>query len=81
MHVQVQLDDRLQSLVGRGGQGALLHEDLAKRLGLVEHPGVHRGNQGVAADAVELQGENAEQQVAVGGEPDVDMSGSAVGSW
>src|SRR5262245_55463265 len=46
-------------------QGALALEDLAEGLGLVEDPGAHGGNEGVAADKVHLEGEDAKEQVAV----------------
>ena len=41
-------------------------QDLAQRPGLVQHPGVHGGDQGVAGDEVHLQRQDAEEQVAVG---------------
>ena len=44
----------------------VLDEDLAKRLGLFQHPGVHGGEKRLATDKVHLQGEDAEQEVAVG---------------
>ena len=49
------------------GQDALVVEDLGQRLGLVEHPGVHGGDEGIAADKVHLEGEDAEEEVAVCG--------------
>src|SRR6266446_1233666 len=48
------------------GQGLVLLEDLSQRFGLVQDPGVHGLDQGVAADEVHLQREDAEQQVTVG---------------
>src|SRR5262249_52864323 len=48
-------------------EGALLYKDQPEWLGLVEHPGVHGRDQGVAADKVHLQGENAKQQIPVRG--------------
>jgi hypothetical protein len=48
-------------------QRPLLGEDVAERPGLVQHPGVHGGDQGVLADEVHLQGQDAEQQVPVRG--------------
>ena len=46
---------------------ALLDQDLFQRLVLGEHPGAHRRQEGVAGHEVHLQGQDAEQQVAVGG--------------
>jgi hypothetical protein len=51
------------------GQGALVLEDVTQGLRLVEHPGAHGRDEGVAGDEAHLQGEDAEQQVAVGREP------------
>src|SRR5262249_19130728 len=48
------------------GQGALVLEDRAQGPGLIEHPGVHGGDEGVAAEEVQLQGQDAEEKVAVG---------------
>src|SRR5262249_2690935 len=53
-----------QFAVGRG-EGALVEQDLPQRFGLVQDPGVHGGDQGVAADEVHLQRQDAEQKVAV----------------
>ncbi len=60
-------DHRLQELPMLGAQGLLLVQEPRERLGLVEHPGVHGGDQLSAADEVHLQSEDAEQQVTVGG--------------
>src|SRR5262245_41896852 len=38
-----------------------------ERPGLVEHPGIHRGEEGVAGDEVHLQRQYAEEEVAVSG--------------
>ena len=43
----------------------MLDQDLAERLGLVQHPGVHGRDEGVAADEVHLQSQDAEEEVAV----------------
>ena len=48
-------------------QMSLLAEDVAERLTLVEQPGVHRRDQGVFGNEIQLHGKDAEQQVAVGG--------------
>ena len=45
---------------------AALHEDLAQRPILGHRPGVHRLDELVARDKVVLQGQNAQQQIAVG---------------
>jgi hypothetical protein len=50
----VQLDEALQPVAGLGRQGALFEQHLAQRLGLLEHPGVHGSDEGVAADEVHL---------------------------
>jgi hypothetical protein len=65
--VQVLLHHRVQQAPPRGGQPPLVKEDLAQGLGLVQHPGVHGLDQAVAADEIYLQGQDAEEQVAVGG--------------
>ena len=48
-------------------QGPLVLEDLAQRGRLVQHPGVHGGDQGVPGDEVHLQGDDTEQKVSIGG--------------
>jgi len=48
-------------------QGELSHQDLAQRFGFVEHPGMHRLDESIAADEVQLQGQDAEEQVAISG--------------
>ena len=63
---QVLADQRLEQFVRVGGEHALVAQDAAERLGLVQRPGVHGGDQLVAAHEVELQGQDAEEQVAVG---------------
>ena len=45
---------------------ALLNENLSQRAMLLQHPGVHALQQSVARDEVDLQCQNAEQQVHVG---------------
>ncbi len=47
-------------------QCALLAQHLPEGFVLVENPGVHRRDQLVARDEVHLQGDDAEEQVAVG---------------
>ncbi len=44
----------------------MLLQHLPERAGLVEHPGIHGGDQGVARNEVHLQRQDAEEQVAVG---------------
>jgi hypothetical protein len=63
---QVLLDQGVQHgpLVLR--QGGLALEDVAQGLAFVQDPGVHAGDELVAADEVQLQRQDAEQQVAVG---------------
>jgi hypothetical protein len=41
-------------------------QDFSEWLLFVEHPSVHGGDERVAVDEVHLQGENAEQQIAIG---------------
>jgi hypothetical protein len=48
-----------------GGQGFLLDEDLAQGFVLVEDPRMHGGDELIAADEIQLQGQDAKQQVAV----------------
>jgi hypothetical protein len=62
----VLLHQRLQQFAAVGAEDALLHEDLSQRLGLVEHPSIHRLDESITADEVHLQSQNSEQQVAVG---------------
>jgi hypothetical protein len=63
----VPVDHRLHQGVLLGGQVTVLDQDLSQRLVLGEHPGVHRRQEGVAAHEVHLQGQDAEEQIAVGG--------------
>jgi hypothetical protein len=49
-----------------GTERVLFNEYVAERLGLILYPGVHGGDEGVAAEEVHLQGQNAEEQIAVG---------------
>jgi hypothetical protein len=48
-------------------KAALFDENLSQWLVLVQNPGVHGPQEVVAADEVHLQGQDAEQQVAIGG--------------
>jgi hypothetical protein len=45
----------------------LIAQIMAEGLALIEQPGVHRRGLGVLDDEVEPHGQDAEQQVAVGG--------------
>jgi hypothetical protein len=63
---QVLAHHRVEQRVRLGVEVATLAEDVAERLGLVEYPSVHGRDQGVAADEVHLQRQDAEQQVTVG---------------
>jgi hypothetical protein len=63
----VPVDHRLHQGLLLGGQVAVPDEDLSQGLVLVQDPGVHGPDEGIAADEVHLQGQDAEQQVAVGG--------------
>ena len=54
MLFQVLADQRFEQRLLLGGQGVLFAQDLAERFGLVEDPGVHGGDEGVAADEVHL---------------------------
>src|SRR5262245_66091654 len=65
MLLEVLLDQRLQESPLSGGEGLLLDEDVAERPLLGGRPGGHGGNESVAADEVQLQREDPEQQVAV----------------
>jgi hypothetical protein len=56
----------VERLTPLGGELPLFLQDLTERPGLVEHPGLHGGEQGVAADEVHLQGQHAVEQVAIG---------------
>ena len=66
MSRQVLVDQLLQEIMSRQGQGLLLDQDPAQRLGFLQDPGVHRRDQGVASHEVHLHGQDAEEQVAVG---------------
>ena len=48
MSRQVLVDELLQEVVPRRGQGLLLDQDPAQRFGFLQDPGVHRRDQGVA---------------------------------
>src|SRR6266852_1956742 len=69
MAFEVHADQHVEGRALVRPEGLLFDEDLADRLGLVEHPGIHGGNEGVAADEVHLKGQDAEQQIAVGARP------------
>ena len=62
--LEVLADQGLEQGVGARRQGARSTQDLAQGPGLVGDPGVEGGEQGVAVDEVDLQGEEAEEQVA-----------------
>ena len=59
------VDQRREQVAIRPRERILGNEYLAQRFGLLQHPGVHGRDQGVAADEVHLQGENAEEQIAI----------------
>ncbi len=65
--LEVFLHQRLQQGVSLGSERLLAHEDGAEGLAFVQHPGVHGGDELVAVDEIQLQGEDAVQQVQVGG--------------
>jgi hypothetical protein len=62
---QVLLDQCVEQLQPHWRELALFAQDLPQGPRLVQHPGVHGRDQGVPADEVHLQGQDAEQQVAV----------------
>jgi hypothetical protein len=62
---QVHAAQRFPEVLFLGAQGALRMQDLSLGRCLAQHPGVH-GDEGVATDEAHLQGQHAEQQVAVG---------------
>ena len=64
--LQVLGDEGLQQVVLVGFQGAAVAEDLAEGDGTVVHPATEGVEQGVAVDEVVLEGQQAEEQVAVG---------------
>jgi hypothetical protein len=66
VQLQVVLDEGFKHGVGVALQCPLIDEDLSQGLGLLQHPGIHGRDQGIAADEVHLQGQDAEQQIAVG---------------
>src|SRR5215469_7196853 len=57
---------QVQGLAMFGGELPLLVQDLAERLALVENPCLHGAQERVPRDEVELQGQHAVEQVAVG---------------
>src|SRR5207249_4167580 len=59
-------DEAIQRVELPRRQVPLFEQNLAEPLLLGEHPGMHAGDQRVAADKVHLQSENAKQQVAIG---------------
>lgn len=59
------LDERVESRLGLRSQRALLNQNLAERLGFLQHPSVHRRNQRIPADEVHLQRQDAEEEIAV----------------
>jgi hypothetical protein len=65
VNLQVQLDNTVQLVSCSHGQRSLFHQDLAKGLSLVKHPGVHGSDQCITIDEVHLHGQDAEQEVAV----------------
>jgi hypothetical protein len=62
---EVRLDEGVQQGEVLLGQRALPAQDVAQRLGLVQHPRVHGGHERVAGDEVHPHRQGAEQQVAV----------------
>ena len=63
--IQVLADQRLEQVAAGLAQGDLLDEDPVQGPGLVEDPGADGGDQRLARDEVQLQGQDAEEQVAV----------------
>ncbi len=63
---QVLVDQLLQEGLPRRGEGLLLDQDPAQRLGFLQDPGVHRRDQRVAPHEIHLHRQDAEEQVAVG---------------
>jgi len=59
------LDERLQQGVPIAAQGLLLDEDAAEALGLVQDPGIHGFDEGIAADEVQLKGQDAGEIVSL----------------
>jgi hypothetical protein len=55
----------VEQLPGILSEGAVLHQDLPQRPPLVADPLIHRVNETVLADELELQRENAEEQVPI----------------
>jgi hypothetical protein len=66
VHLQVLLDQGLQQEMGITTEVALLHQDLPQGPGLVQDPGIHGLDEGIAADKVHLQRQDAKEKVAVG---------------
>jgi hypothetical protein len=60
-------DQGLEQVVLVGSQGAAVAEDLAQREGTIVHPATEGVEEGVAVDEVVLEGQQPEQEVAVGG--------------
>ena len=65
--LDVMADQRLEQGAGIRLQGPALLEEVGQRPVLFEKPGVHRGDQAVAGDEVHLEGQDAEEQVAIRG--------------
>jgi hypothetical protein len=65
--LEVFLHERVEQRMAVGGQGVVRDENLTERLGFIKHPGMHGPDQGVTVDEVHLHGQDAVQQVAVGG--------------
>jgi hypothetical protein len=62
---QVSLHQRVEQGVGGLLEGTLFDEDSAQRPCLVQHPGMHACDQGIAADEIHLQSQDAEEQITV----------------
>ena len=78
VHLDVPFDQRLEQIAAARPEGPLVGEDLTQQLVLVEGPVVHRGDQDVARDEVQLECQEAEEQVTVGGNLGHDLtSGSS----
>ena len=63
----VLVDERIQELARIAGEGAGRDEMVGEGTLLVEHPGVHRRDELLGADEVHLHGENAEEEISIGG--------------
>jgi hypothetical protein len=65
MTLQMFLDQGAQQGVLVRAQGTLLLQEFSQWRLLSQYPGVHDSNELVAGDEVHLQGQDAEEQVAV----------------